>query len=163
AWTPVYVTLRRGEEGGGDFELVTETTDSDDVPNQFVVTLPNRLGSKETVRTYFRPGNRTARLTVRLPKKGGGGVHSLAPTPPPRPPAPPRRRPVPRAGDAASGPGRRTRLCGCRGQGGRAGGRRPQRPRRPRPRCRDARPLVRLRGRRCGRAADRQARVAQRI
>ena len=81
AWSPVYVELAAGsaDVGAGDFELVTETSDSDDVRGQYVVDVP-AIGkeSTRTVLTYFRPGNRTARVTALVRRKQGRAVvHSL--------------------------------------------------------------------------------------
>ena len=79
SWSPVYVELLAGKEdiGAGDFELVTETADSDDVRGQYVIPVAS-LGkeSTRTITTYFRPGNRRPRLTVRVRRKGGAVVHS---------------------------------------------------------------------------------------
>ena len=87
AWSPVYVELLAGRDdlGAGDFELVTETSDSDDVQGQYVIPVPALgKGSALTVLTYFRPGNRSARLTVRVRRKGGAVVHSADKEPDPQ-------------------------------------------------------------------------------
>jgi hypothetical protein len=86
AWSPVYVDLAAGKEtvGTGDFELVTETADSDDVRGQYVIDVPAiAKESSSTVLTYFRPGNRTAKVTVRVRRKGGAVIHSLDKEPEP--------------------------------------------------------------------------------
>lgn len=85
-WSPVAVDLSAAEDvKAGDFELVVETTDSDDVQNQYAVDVPPLTRDRpSTVLTSFKPGNRTARLTVSVRHKGGATVHSLMKTPDPR-------------------------------------------------------------------------------
>jgi hypothetical protein len=84
AWCPVHVELRTGQDGipAGEYELAVETADSDDVPGQYVVSVPALgPGKQHTVLTYYRPGNRTASLKAIVRKKGGAVIHFLEKAP----------------------------------------------------------------------------------
>ena len=79
-WNPVYVTLEAGEDdiGNGEYTLVNETSDGD---TQSVFTVGVPAIPQETVRkvlTYYRPGDRGARVSVTLRKRSGATVESAA-------------------------------------------------------------------------------------
>src|SRR6266508_4215879 len=84
AWCPVHVELRTGQDGiaADEYELAVETADSDDVPGQYVVSVPALgPGKQYTVLTYYRPGNRNAGLKAIVRKKSGAAIHSLEKAP----------------------------------------------------------------------------------
>jgi hypothetical protein len=84
SWCPVQVDLRSGSEAipRDGYELAVETADSDDVLGQYVVSVPEIKGdTSATVRTYYRPGNRTASLKATVRKKSGEAVHSFEKAP----------------------------------------------------------------------------------
>ncbi|MBI1917950.1 MAG: hypothetical protein HYS12_24920 [Planctomycetes bacterium] len=83
SWCPVHVDLRaRGALAAGEYELAVETADSDDVLGQYVVSVPAvAAGNSSTVRTYYRPGNRTASLKAIVRKKGAATLHALEKAP----------------------------------------------------------------------------------
>src|SRR5205807_9514108 len=84
AWCPVHVELQAGdaESVRGDYELVVETPDSDDVLSHYVTPLASvGPGEHRRVATCYRPGNRTAGLRVFVRKAGGGTVHSVEKAP----------------------------------------------------------------------------------
>jgi hypothetical protein len=84
AWAPVQVDLQAGSEGvaAEAFALVVQTADSDDVQARYRAPVP-ALGKDErrTVLTYYRPGTRTARLTVLVQRADGRTVTSLEQAP----------------------------------------------------------------------------------
>ncbi|HKB39044.1 MAG TPA: hypothetical protein VKD72_21570, partial [Gemmataceae bacterium] len=81
-WCPVHVSLAGWEDGPpGEYEVVVETADSDDVLGQYVVSVPRLTGRMTTVLAYYRPGNRAAGLKAIVRKKGGAAIHSLEKAP----------------------------------------------------------------------------------
>jgi hypothetical protein len=66
-WTPVYVMLSAGPDGFDDGFVVVETSDSDDVQNNYRVQLPrNGIGPNDQLRvlTYTKPGSANGEITV---------------------------------------------------------------------------------------------------
>ncbi len=76
-WNPVYVLLRAGDDpiGARQYQLVVETSDSDENQNQYFTDVPAlTAGQEQWVMTYVRPGNLNAPITVTL-LKDGSPVH----------------------------------------------------------------------------------------
>jgi hypothetical protein len=89
AWTPVYVYLtNEGSEkiDGKDYALVVETTDSDDVQNQYTERrlLPLLNPGESTnppLLAYVRPGGDTSEITVHVQNSEGRTIDSRKPEP----------------------------------------------------------------------------------
>lgn len=66
-WTPVYVDITAGDKGIAKGELIVETTDSEDIPNNYTVSLP-RLdpGEQATVIGYTRPGSIHGNFNIKV-------------------------------------------------------------------------------------------------
>lgn len=70
-WTPVYVDLSAGNETIEEGDVTVESTDPDEIPNNFRVPLP-RMEPKEqaTVLVYTKPGNVRGEIAVTVRANG---------------------------------------------------------------------------------------------
>jgi len=78
AWMPVYVRLVAGNEdiGAGQYSLVVEAKDSDDIQSQYIIPVPQiDKNTERTVITYARPG--TIESGIKVTIKAGPGVKDV--------------------------------------------------------------------------------------
>lgn len=68
AWTPVFVDIEAGDEPFTEASLVVETTDSDDVQNNYTLVRLPAIGSREsyTALAFTKPGSVGSEIIVRI-------------------------------------------------------------------------------------------------
>src|SRR5262249_55968418 len=77
-WTPVYVDVTAGDDGLSDAKIVVETTDADDVRNNYTVPVP-RMNPGESSRmpviAYTKPASSHPEINTTL-QGGGQKIHA---------------------------------------------------------------------------------------